>query len=110
MFCARLATRIAMAAKLALPARLTRTSAAYEPATCTPKTKRAKIRMSAISNGITIRRDRPKANNKCRRRIGAANRRLSNLRTRISTITQPMPHMDPDMRFMAKRPGIRKSM
>ena len=110
MFCARDDTKMAMAAKLALPARLTRPSAAYEPATCTPNTRRAKIRMTAISKGITARRDRPNANNKCRRRMGAASRRLSSLRTRISTITQPMPHMEPDMRFMAKRPGMRKSM
>ena len=56
LFWARLATRIARPAKLALPVRLTTTSASHDPVMRTSNASRAKIRITPSSTGITATR------------------------------------------------------
>ena len=67
LFWARLATRIAMPAKQALPVTLTRTSASHDPAMRTSNASRAKIRMHA-----KLDRDHDQAGRSPARRTGGA--------------------------------------
>ena len=57
LFCARLATRIAMPAKLALPVTLTSASASHDPVMRTSNASRAKTRITTSSIGIITSRD-----------------------------------------------------
>ena len=110
VFWARLATRMARPAKASAPANDTTPSATQLPVTRTSKARRANRRMLPTSNGTEPERAMACASNRSRRRMGVASKRLSSLRTRMLTMTQPMPHIDPDIRFMPTMPGRRKSM
>ena len=66
--------------------------------------------MTTSSMGMISRRASPSEYMRWRRFMGAAKSRLSSFLVRMLTTTQATPHIDPDIRFMAMRPGTRKSM
>ena len=47
---------------------------------------------------------------KCHFFIGVARNRFSSLRIRMSTVTNPTPHIPPPIKLMPNKPGTRKSM
>ena len=81
-----------------------------DPSTRMWNTSTPKPSNNATSMIMSTRRLLVSAIKKSLRRIGVATKRLSNLRWRMSTRANPIPHIPEFIKFIPSKPGMRKSI